>query len=251
MSNLENNLPNLENEFLKGLRNRTVIGKIQNQVIKDSKILPHVEVLTNPGDAVTHKAEITDEDKLIFYTVFSEPIEKIAVGDKASETVAKQAKQVAYDIADFYDEEFVQNFACDLSRYHENAIVKLNANQLQNIQLVGEIAITTGYQMVSPSTSFNKRGERCNVRNTKEILCFVDNSLYGKGQVASIYQSPSPTLEALERIFTVIPCNMVVYDETVKTSSLTGGLGGTKNILTDYSDLSDKTDKMTEKQAKE
>ena len=237
MSNLESNQPNLENELLKGLRNQTVIGKIQNQVIKESKILPHIQILNapgdvlkiiglksnrpkqftwdydskkfGPGDTVTHKAEITDKDKLIFYTVFSEPIEKIAVGDKVSETVAKQAAQVSYDIADFYDEEFVEKFACDLERYHQKAMIKLNADQLRDIRLVGELAITTGYQMVSPTTLFNKREERCNVRNTKQILCFVDNSLYGRGQVASIYKSPSPTLEALERVFTVIPCNMV------------------------------------------
>jgi len=117
--------------------------------------------------------------------------------------------QVAYDIADFYDEEFVQNYACDLTRYHKDAITRLNAEQLNDIQLVGKIAITTGYQMTSPSTLFNKREERCNVPNTKRLLCFIDISLYGEGQVASIYKSPSPTLEALERNFVVIPCNMV------------------------------------------
>ena len=237
MTNLESNPQNLENEFLKGLRNRTVIGKIQNQVIKESDILPHVQILNHPGDVlkiiglrsnrpkkftwdykekefgpgdtVTHKAEITDKDKLIFYTVFSEPIEKIAVGDKVTETIAKQGSQVAYDIADFYDEEFTQKYACDLDRYHKNAIVRLNAEQLQNMQLVSEIAVTVGYQMVSPSTLFNKREERCNVKGIKKLLCFIDNSLYGRGEVSSIYKSPSPALEALERNFTVIKCNMV------------------------------------------
>ena len=236
MTLIEKEHKNLENEFLKGLKNQTVVGKIENQVIKESKILPHIQVLTTPGDvlkivglksnrpkkftwdydqkkywhgeAVTHKAEITDDDKLIFYTVFSEPIEKIAVGEKSSETVAKQGKQVAYDIADFYDEEFTQNYACDLDRYHKNAIVRLNADQLRDMQLVGEIAITTGYKMTSPSTLFNKREERCNVRNTKQILCFVDYSLYGRGKVASIYTSPSPVLKELEDIFTVVPCDM-------------------------------------------
>lgn len=237
MAILESIQPNLENEFLKGLRNRTVIGDIQNQVIKNSKILPHIQILETPGDvlkiiglksnrpkkfswdykekefgpgeAVVHKAEITDDDKLIFYTVFSEPIEKIAVGDKSAETIAKQTNQVSYDIADFYDEEFVQKYACDLNRYHKNAVVKLSAEQLQDIQSVGQILITTGYQMTSPSTLFNKRGERCNVSDTKKILCFVDYSLYGMGQVSSIYKAPSPVLEVLERIFTVIPCSMV------------------------------------------
>ncbi|CAG8437883.1 8406_t:CDS:2 [Ambispora leptoticha] len=237
MTILESNQPqNLENEFLKGLRNRTVVGDIQNQTIVQSKILPHIKVLNipgdvlkivglksnrprkftwdydqkkfGPGDAVIHKAEITDDDKLIFYTVFSEPIEKIAVGEKSAETIAKQADQVAYDIADFYDEEFVQNYACDLNRYYEGAIVELNTDQLRDTQLVGEIAVTVGYQMTSPSTMFNKRRERCNVRDTKQILCFIDYSLYGRGKMASIYTTPSPVLKELENTFTVIPCSM-------------------------------------------
>jgi hypothetical protein len=237
MNNLESQPRNLENELLKGLRNQTVIGKIQNQVIKESKLLQSIQILTNPGDnlkiiglksnrprdftwdydqkkfgpgdTVTHKAEITDKDKKIFYTVFSEPIEKLAVGDKITETIAKQALQVSYDIADFYEEDFTQNFACDLNRYHKNAIVKLNPKQLQDMQLVSEIAVTAGYQMASPSTLFNKREERCNVKSTKNLLCFIDNSLYGRGEVSSVYKSPSPALEVLERNFTVIKCNMV------------------------------------------
>jgi len=333
---LESEPKNLENELLKGLRNQTAIGKIQNQIVKKSDILPHIQVLTNPGDVlkiiglksnrpkefswdydqkkfgpgetVTHKAEITDKDKLIFYTVFSEPIEKIAVGDKVSETVAKQGRQVAYDIADHYDEEFTQNYACDLGRYHKDAIVKLNADDLRDIQKVGEIAITTGYRMASPSTLFNKREERCNVKNTKKLLCFIDNSLYGRGEVSSIYKSPSPTLEALERNFTVIKCNMVnnvklalidadaiylwtslnerclfkdgyvachklldhiwrkwifvdyrpafciVYDESSKSTSsgsIISSSSPKKNILKDYEEISDKSKKMTEAQAKE
>jgi hypothetical protein len=235
---LESNQPqNLENELLKGLRNRTVIGDVQNQSIVKSKILPHIQILNNPGDVlkiiglksnrpkkftwdydqkkfgpgdtVIHKEQITDDDKLIFYTVFSEPLEKIAVGDKTAETIAKQTEQVSYDIASFYDEEFVQNYACDLDRYHRNAVIKLSAEQMKDIQFVGQILITTGYQMTSPSTMFNKRGERCNVSDTKKLLCFVDYSLYGTGQVSSIYKAPSPVLEVLERIFTVIPCSMV------------------------------------------
>jgi hypothetical protein len=245
---LEENPKNLESEFLKGLRNRTVIGDIQNQVVKKSKFLQYVQVLDIPGDVlkiiglksnrpkqftwdykekefspgetIVHKAEITDKDKLIFFTVFSEPIEKIAVGDRVHDTIAKQTNQVSYDIADFYDEEFVQNYACDLERYHKNAIIRLNADQLQNMQLVGELAITTGYQMLYPSTLFNLKEERCNVSETKKILCFVDNSLYGRGQVASVYKSPSPVLEALERIFTVVPCNMT---NNVKLSLIDSG----------------------------
>jgi len=52
MNILESNPKNLENELLKGLRNQTVIGKIQNQVIKESKILPHVQVLDASGDVL-------------------------------------------------------------------------------------------------------------------------------------------------------------------------------------------------------
>lgn len=245
---LEDTPKNLENEFLKGLRNQTVIGDVQNQVISKSKILPHITVLEqpgdvikivglksnrpkkftwnykekefSPGDAVVHKAEITDDDKLIFYTVFSEPIEKIAVGDKVGETVAKQANQVSYDIADFYDEEFVQSYVCDTNRYHKDAKVSLSADQLDDMTLIGKLAITTGFQMLSPSTLFNKKNERCNVSDTKKLLCFIDNSLYGAGVVSSIYKTPSPVLDALEKHFTVIPCNMV---NDVKLSLIDSG----------------------------
>src|SRR5207248_3176562 len=129
------------------------------------------------------KAEITQKSKLIFSTVFSEPIERLAVGDKVHDTVAKQANQVSYDIANFYDKEFATKFASDLSRYNPNAIVRLNADQLRNMQLVGEIAITTGFQMTSPSKTFNKREEECNIDDVKKLLCLVDYSLYGRGKV--------------------------------------------------------------------
>lgn len=235
---LEENPKNAENELLKGLRNRTVVADILNQVEYTSKILPHIQVVEIPGDtikivgltsnrpkqftwnykkeefgpseAVVFKDEITDKDKKIFYSVFSEPIEKIAIDpDKIDMAVAKQANQVSYDIADFYDEEFVQEYACDLNRYHKDAIIKLDDDQLKDMQLVGELVITVGYKMTGPSTLFNKREQRVNVRQTKQLLCFVDNSLYGRGQVASTYKTPSPTLEVLEKNFTVIPMNMV------------------------------------------
>jgi hypothetical protein len=233
---LEEQSKNLENELLKGLRNLTTFGDIKNQVVGKSKFLSHVVLLDNPGDqikiiglksnlpkqytwdydekkfapneVVTYKAEITQKSKLIFSTVFSEPIEKLAVGDKVHDTVAKQAAQVSYDIANFYDKEFAQKIVSDLSRYNPKAIVKLNASQLRDMQLVGEIAITAGFQMTSPSTIFNKRGEECNVEDVKKLLCLVDYSLYGRGKVCSIYTAPSPVLKELEQTFTVIPCSM-------------------------------------------
>jgi hypothetical protein len=76
------------------------------------------------------------------------------------------------------------------------------------MQLVGELAITAGFQMTSPSTLFNKREERCNISDVKKLLCLVDYSLYGRGKVASIYTAPSPVLRELAETFTLIPCSM-------------------------------------------
>lgn len=237
MAILEDNSRNLENDVLNGLRNKTVIGDLMNQVDYKSKILPYIKVIDVPGDtvkmvgltsnkpkqftwnykekefgpsdAVVYKSELTEKDKWIFSYVFSEPIEKMAVDpDKLATAIAAQTEQVSYDIADFYDNECVQEYVCDLNRYHQNAVVKLNSDQLRDVQLVGEILITVGYQMTSPSTSFNLREERVNVRETKQLLCFIENSLYARMVVASTHQTPSPVLEVLERTFVVIPINM-------------------------------------------
>ena len=235
---LENAPKNLENDVLKGLLNRTVIIDLLNQVETKSRILPHIQVIDvtgdvvkmvglvsnkpkqfnwgykaeefGPSEAVVYKSELTEKDKWIFYYVFSEPIEKLAVDpEKLSGAIAKQTDQVSYDVADFYDNEVVQKYVCDLARYHKNAIIKLNADQLRDVQLLGELLITTGYQMTSPSTRFNLRESRVNVRETQQLLCFIDFAEYARMKVASIYKSPSPVLDELEKIFTVIPVNMV------------------------------------------
>jgi hypothetical protein len=236
MSNLEEQSQNLENEFLKGLRNQTVIGYINNQIVVKSKLLPHVKVLTNAGDSlkivslkskepkdyswnykseeygpdevITYRAEITKEDKKIFHTIFNEKIEEIAVGDKSKETIAKQAKQLSSDVANYYDRVFFKNFASDLNRYSKNAIVKLDDGQLQDMQVVGELLITNGFQMSSPSTLYNKKDELCNVEDPKKLLLLVDYSLYGRGKTASIFTNPSPVLRELESTFILIPCSL-------------------------------------------
>jgi hypothetical protein len=117
----------LESDILKGIQNREVITTILNQIDYYSKVLPSVETIDidgdtgsvvglksrepkqwgpklksedfEPNEALKATATIEAKDKLIFYTVFSESIEKLAVGEKIAETLAKQSDQVAYDAA--------------------------------------------------------------------------------------------------------------------------------------------------------
>lgn len=237
MSITETDSRNLENDVLKRLKNRTVIADLMNQVEINSKILPHIQIYDIPGDtvkivgltsnkpvqftwdykekefgpseAVIYKDTLSEKDKWIFYYVFSEPIEKLAIDpEKLAGAIKKQTNQVGYDIADFYDNDVVENYICDPKRYAESAKVKLNALQLQDVQLVGEILITTGLQMTVPSTTFNVRKSRTNVRDTKQLLCFLNIPVYSKMLVASTYKTPSPVLEVLRSLFTVIPIDM-------------------------------------------
>jgi hypothetical protein len=76
------------------------------------------------------------------------------------------------------------------------------------MQLVGEVLITNGFQMTSPSTLYNKANELCNIEDPKKLFCLVDYSLYGRGKVASIFTNPSPVLKELENTFDLIPCSL-------------------------------------------
>jgi len=128
--------------------------------------------------------------------------------EKLAGAIKKQTDQVGYDIADFYDNDVVENYICDPSRYANSAKIKLNAEQLQDVQLVGKTLITTGLQMTVPSTTFNVRKSRTNVRDTKQLLCFLNIPVYSEMLVASTYKTPSPVLEVLRSLFTVIPIDM-------------------------------------------
>jgi hypothetical protein len=43
---------NQENDILTGLNNRTVIGKVIQQIDYESKILPHINIIDVAGDTV-------------------------------------------------------------------------------------------------------------------------------------------------------------------------------------------------------
>jgi len=226
---------NLENDILKGLQNRSVIGKVVNQIDYTSKIVPHINVVDiagdtikivglksnapkkhswnydhknfGPDDAIVYKAELTNDDKLIFHSTFSEPIEALAIDpDKLSDALVKQGLKVGSDISEFFDNEFVTKFLCKKDLY--KTVIELGPTPLKDVKKVAELALTTGYDMTRPSTSFNKKDENVNVRDTKKLLLFLNTSLVARMEVNSDFVSPSPALSVLEKRFVVIPTNM-------------------------------------------
>lgn len=236
MTLLEKEPQNLENEFLLGLTNQTVVADVFAQVRGKSKILPKIKVVQVDGDnfkivglksnepkifswnykekefgpeeAASYLGRITDKDKLIFYTVFSESIETLALGGKAPTAVAEQTQQLSSKIANFYDKEFALNYVSDDKRYHKEAIVELTPNKLKDVQLVANLLITAGFQMTTPSRKFNLQEDECNVEDTKKLFCFLNYPLYSAIITSSLHTSPSPILATLEKHFELIPINM-------------------------------------------
>ncbi|CAI2190451.1 15802_t:CDS:2 [Funneliformis geosporum] len=309
MTLLENEPRNLENEFLLGLTNQTVIADVFAQIRGKSKILPKIKIVQvdgdhfkivglksnepkifswnykeqefGPSEAANYTGRITEKDKLIFFTVFSESIETLALGNKAPVAVAEQAEQLSSKVANFYDKEFALNYVSDSKRYHEEAIIELTPTQLQDVQLVTKILITAGFQMTTPSKKFNLQEDECNVEDTKKLFCFLNYPFYSSLITSSLHTSPSPILATLEKHFEVIPINMAngiqaalidsdgiflaqvmvdfrpafaikCNDSLEGISDLLKNLGSKKDLLKDFSKLSDtKSSKMTEKQAKE
>ena len=229
-------LENAQSEVIEGLKNRTVIGKVLSQIDYDSKVLPHINVIDVDGDVIKivglksnepikwawdykkdkfgpdkgldYQGQITNDDKWIFHTTFSQPIEKLVFGDgeKLQDALVKQGKKVASDAAEFLDNDFVQNFACERDNY--KIITELGPTLMKDVKAIGELVLTTGYDMTRPSESFNQRGEKVNVKETKKLLCFVNTSLIARMEVSSDFGTPSPVLTALEKRFVVIPINM-------------------------------------------
>jgi len=226
----------LENEVLKNLHNREVIASILNQTVKYSKILPFIETIDidgdtgkvvsiksrepkkyslnydphdfGPNEVLVHKTTIEDEDKLIFHTTFSEPIEKLAIGEgKLSTAIAKQTHQVSYDSAMYLDKDLIQNHVSDVNNY--GFVQVMSATDLRDVQRVGEVLLTALFDMTSPSEHFTKSEDEANISETNRALCFVDSSLYARMRVASMYKSPSPVLDELRKECPVIPVNMV------------------------------------------
>jgi hypothetical protein len=79
---------------------------------------------------------------------------------------------------------------------------------MKDIKKIGEIVLTTCYDMTRPSKSFNKKKEDANVRETKKLLCFINTSLIARMEVNSDFVAPSPALSVLKDTFVVIPINM-------------------------------------------
>lgn len=236
MNVLEKEPQNLENEFLRGLTNQTVIADVFAQIRGKSKILPKIKIVPvdgdvfkivglksnepkqytwnykeqefSPGETAQYSGRITDKDKLIFYTVFSESIERLALGDKAPHAVAEQTDQLSSKVAAYYDKEFALNYVSDYKRYHKDAIVKLTAAQLNDVQLVAKILITAGFQMTSPSRKFNLQEDECNVEDTKKIFCLLNYPLYANIITASLHTSPNPILTTLRETFELIPISL-------------------------------------------
>lgn len=236
MTLIENEPKNLENEFLLGLTNQTVVADVFAQIRGKSKILPKIKIVQvdgdnfkivglksnepkhfswnykeqefGPGEAANYTGRITEKDKLIFFTVFSESIETLALGGKAPTAVAEQTQQLSSKVANFYDKEFALNYVSDDKRYHKEAIIKLSASQLTEVQLVAKILITAGFQMTTPSRKFNLQEDECNVEDTKKLFCFLNYPLYSAMITSSLHTSPSPILATLREIFEVIPINM-------------------------------------------
>ncbi|CFW92956.1 protein of unknown function [endosymbiont DhMRE of Dentiscutata heterogama] len=233
---IEKEPQNLENEFLLGLQNQTVIADVFAQIRAKSKFLPKIKTVQvdgdvfkvvglksnepkqfswnykeqefGPNEVASYKGRIEDKDKLIFYTVFSESIEQLALGGKAPTSVALQTQQLSSKVASFYDKELVLNYFSDDKRYHKEAIIQLTASQLQDVQLVAKILITAGFQMTTPSRKFNLKEDECNVEDTKKIFCCLNYPLYSAMITSSLHTSPSPILATLREIFDVIPVNM-------------------------------------------
>ncbi|MCE8163390.1 MAG: hypothetical protein I3274_04190 [Candidatus Moeniiplasma glomeromycotorum] len=233
---LEQEPKNLENEFLLGLTNQTVIADVFSQIRFKSKILPHIKIVEvdgdvfkivglksnepkvfswnykeqefGPNEAANYAGRIEDKDKLIFYTVFSESIERLAVGGLAPKAVAEQTEQLSGKVATFYDKEFALNYVSDVKRYHKEAIVELTASQLSDVQLVAKILIAAGFQATVPSKKFNLQEDECNVEDTKKLFCFLNFSLYSSIITSSLHTAPSPILATLREHFILIPINM-------------------------------------------
>ena len=236
MTLLEKEPQNLENEFLLGLTNQTVVADVFAQIRGKSKILPKIKIVQvdgdhfkivglksnepkifswnykeqefGPNEAAHYTGRITDKDKLIFFTVFSESIETLALRGKAPAAVAEQTEQSSSKVANFYDKEFALNYVSDDKRYHKEAVVELTAEQFKDPQLVAKILITVGSQMTSPSRKFNLQEDECNVEDTKKLLCFLNHPLHAEMITASLHTSPSPILATLKEFFEVIPVNL-------------------------------------------
>jgi hypothetical protein len=226
---------NAENVVLNGLQNRTVVGKVVQQIDYESKILSHVNVIDiagdtvkivglksnapkkhnwnydrkqfGPDDAVTYKKLLTEDDKLIFHSTFSEPIERLAIDpEKLDDALIKQGKKIGSDAAEHLDKEFVEEYACKKELY--KTVIEFGPTLMKDVKKIAEITLTTGYDMTRPSGSFNVKDENVNVRNTKKLLCFINTSLLARMEVNSDFGTPSPVLTALEKRFVVIPINM-------------------------------------------
>ena len=236
MTIIENDPKNLENEFLLGLKNQTVIADVFAQIKKKSQFLPKIKVVPvdgdifkivglknnepkqfawnykeqefGPSEVATYHGKIETKDKLIFYTVFSEAIETLALGGKTAPAIAEQTNQLSSKVATFYDKELTLNYISDDKRYHRDAIISLNAVQLNDVQLVAKILITVGFQMTVPSKKFNLQEDECNVENTKKIFCCLNYPLYSAMITSSLHTAPSPILSTLREVFEVIPVNM-------------------------------------------
>ena len=233
---IEKEPQNLENEFLLGLQNQTVVADVFAQIRGKSKILPKIKIVQvdgdhfkivglksnepkifswnykeqefGPSEAAHYTGRITEKDKLIFFTVFSESIETLALGGKAPVAVAEQTQQLSSKVANFYDKEFALNYVSDTKRYHKEAVIELTAEQFQDVQLIAKILITAGFQMTAPSRKFNLQEDECNVEDTKKLFCFLNYPLYSSIITSSLHTSPSPILATLEKHFEVIPINL-------------------------------------------
>lgn len=229
---------NLENELLPKLQNNTIKIEVLNSIEHYSKLIPHINYHEVDGDSIeivslpsyepkdwkwgydkeNFKPEevskftmtVSNENKKIFYTVYSKDIEKQALNPAIlDKTLAKQADQVGYDASLFLDDELIKKYICNLDNYKDGkAKIVLKRSEINRwieqgiyAKNMAKLIMTKARLLRKPSTDYNKKGIKCNSRDLSNLLVFTDSGLYTQLEVELTGPTTSMSLEYMEKKF--------------------------------------------------